>query len=51
MSRSFDDGVLVDGMFLEGAKWDSNSETLAESDPKVLYTESPLISFKPVVER
>jgi dynein heavy chain len=24
---------------------------LAESDPKVLYTDGPLINFKPVIER
>ncbi|GHP11760.1 hypothetical protein PPROV_001048800 [Pycnococcus provasolii] len=42
-----EDGVLVYGMFLEGAKWDYEKHALAESDPKVLFTSFPPMLFLP----
>jgi dynein heavy chain len=43
-----DDGVYVKGMYMEGCKWDPSQETLAESDPKILYTQCPMIWFIPI---
>ena len=50
-----DSGALVNGIFLEGCKWDADAETscagsagwqtgaLTDSDPRVLYTSVPLL--------
>jgi len=35
-------------LFLEGAKWDKKECSMAESDPKVLFTQAPVMWFKPV---
>jgi dynein heavy chain len=45
------DGVYIYGLFLEGARWDSTNHCLAESNPKELYTDCPMILFQPVVKR
>lgn len=42
------DGVYVRGLFLEGAKWCKTEHSLAESDPKVLFSFAPVILFRPV---
>ena len=44
-------GCLCYGMYLEGCKWDYNTHALAESDPKKLFVEMPMIHFIPVTER
>lgn len=36
------------GMYMEGCKWDTGSEVLAESDPKVLFTMCPMVWFIPI---
>ncbi|KAG5499789.1 hypothetical protein GH5_03924 [Leishmania sp. Ghana 2012 LV757] len=46
-----DKGVLVYGLYLEGARWDSVHHSLAESRPKELYVEMPIILLDPVVNR
>ena len=35
------------GLFLEGAKWSHDETSLAESDPKVLFSMAPVILFRP----
>lgn len=42
MERMPPDGVYVNGLFLEGAKWRGRLE---EQDPKVLVEEVPCIHF------
>lgn len=42
-----DDGVIVKGLFLEGARWSKKLYQLAESRPKILYTQCPSIWLKP----
>ena len=46
-----EDGVYVTGLFLEGAKWDSESHSLAEPESMKLYSTMPLIHFKPIESR
>ena len=41
------DGCYVDGLFFDGAGWDTQNNVLAEQDPKVLFVPVPVIHFKP----
>ena len=40
-------GVHVYGLFLEGARYDTSTKELAESESKVLFTEIPMMWFEP----
>ena len=40
------DGVYIYGLFIEGCKWNSSKGVLAESEPKQLFTEMPMIWLK-----
>jgi len=42
-----DDGVYVNGLFLEGCRWDDRKEALEESLPKVLFTPMKCIWIMP----
>jgi len=44
-------GVYTYGMYLEGCKWDYDKEQLADSDPKKLFVEMPMVHFLPVQNR
>jgi len=46
-----DDGAFVYGLFIEGARWDEKAKELAESRPKELFTELPMIHLLPVANR
>ncbi len=41
--------MYIRGLFLEGARWSSEENSLEESQPKKLYTELPVVWLKPVV--
>ena len=43
-----ENGVFVQGLYLEGARWDRTSDLLAESQSKILYDSLPIIWFKPI---
>lgn len=46
-----DEGCFVYGMFLEGARWNYQSHILDDSLPKELYTDIPMMQFKPEADR
>lgn len=43
MNSNPSDGVYVNGIFIDGAKWDRNRGVLAEQSPKVLIEGMPAI--------
>ena len=43
-----EDGAYVNGLFLEGARFDKKTMMLAESEPKVLYTNMPVVRIVPM---
>ncbi|KAA0723088.1 Dynein heavy chain 2, axonemal [Triplophysa tibetana] len=45
------DGVLIQGLYLEGAGWDKKASCLVEAEPMQLGCPMPTIHFKPVESR
>lgn len=43
------EGAYIEGLFLEGAKWDGDRNCIAEAEPMKLYYKMPIIQFKPVL--
>ncbi|KAF6265909.1 dynein heavy chain 2 [Scenedesmus sp. NREL 46B-D3] len=46
-----EDGCYIRGLFMEGAHWDGQQHQLAESRPKELFTEMPVVWLKPQQHR
>ena len=46
-----EDGVYIRGLYMEGARWDSDISVINDSLPKQLYTEVPVIHLNPAKDR
>merc|ERR1711871_479733 len=46
-----EDGGFINGLFLEGARWDEERRVITDSRPKQLYTSMPVIHLSPVQHR
>lgn len=44
-------GALCYGLYLEGCKWCYDKHMLADSDPKKLFVDLPMLHFKPEADR
>ncbi len=42
------DGILINGLWIDGARWESGQGVLVESEPGTMYAPLPIIHFKPV---
>jgi dynein heavy chain len=42
-----EDGVLVSGLFMDGARWDMEKRTIADSRPGEMFSLVPVIHFRP----
>ncbi|KNC99985.1 amino acid adenylation domain-containing protein [Spizellomyces punctatus DAOM BR117] len=42
-----EEGAYINGIFLEGARWDIEENSIVESYPRVLYDALPIIRLKP----
>jgi len=45
------DGCFIDGLFLEGARWDKDEESLVDPRPKELFSPMCVIQLKPLQYR
>ncbi len=43
-----EDGILINGLWVDGARWDHARQWLAESEPGVMISPLPVIHFSPV---
>ena len=51
MKKAPSDGCYINGLFLEGARWNSDTWVLDEAKPKELFSEMPGIHLIPAAER
>jgi dynein heavy chain len=42
-----EDGVYIYGLFMDGARWDRDTMTIADQHPSEMYDKMPVIHFKP----
>ncbi len=42
-----EEGQYINGLYLEGARWDPDQSTIAESQPRILFDSLPIIWLKP----
>ena len=42
-----EDGAYIRGLFMEGARWDADRHVIAESNPRELFIEMPLMQLWP----
>lgn len=47
-SSVLQEGVLIQGLFLEGAGWDKRNLCLVEAEPMQMVSAMPAIHFRPV---
>ena len=45
-----EDGILIDGLWVDGARWNREKQWLDESEPGVMYAPLPVIHFFPVAD-
>ena len=43
-----EDGVLVYGLFMDGARWDKEKHLLGDLRPREMFSVVPIIHFRPV---
>jgi dynein heavy chain len=51
LTKRPENGCYIRGLFLEGARWDSEGFELSESRPKELYTDMPVMKLIPTANR
>ena len=51
LKESPEDGCYINGLFVEGARWDFVHHNLTESRPKELYTDLPVLWLIPEPNR
>jgi dynein heavy chain len=44
-------GAVIWGLYMEGARWDPETKSIAESRPKELFTDVPAIFLDPIVNK
>lgn len=42
-----DDGVLINGLWLDGGRWDGQERCLVEPEPGVMLSPLPVVHFRP----
>ncbi|CAG9323486.1 unnamed protein product [Blepharisma stoltei] len=47
IEEKIEDGVYVHGLYMEGCRWEAETNVLEDSKPGVMWTLAPLISFIP----